>query len=198
MTTRARRLQLIIAFGASSIGALVAPATAVGCSGDPLTFEAVIGGSELIVEGTVEEVLLDGLAYRLAVIEVFRGPTIDGEVRIGPATDPGGRGCEIGLAKGDHVILGVVDIDERLNALATGVWFVGPDGGLLANGALGSVATDVDELRDTLRRALPDSAVAAPRGALIRSLGWLMLGLSAVATLFRCRVIGRGPSHAIG
>lgn len=49
-----------------------------------LTFEQVVTQSELIVEGEIEEVLLDGLAYRLAVDEVFKGASAGTSLRIGP------------------------------------------------------------------------------------------------------------------
>ena len=93
------------------------------CSGPPLTFDDVVSGSELIVEGTVEELMLDGMAHRLRVMEVFKGSVFGDEVRIGPATGPVGRGCEVGLQFGQHEVLGVVDVHAPLNSLATAVWF---------------------------------------------------------------------------
>jgi len=92
------------------------------CSGPPLTFDDVVSGSELLLEGTVEELMLDGMAYRLRVMEVFKGTVLGDEVRIGPASGPVGRGCEVGLQLGKHVVLGVVDADAPLNSLATAVW----------------------------------------------------------------------------
>lgn len=136
------------------------PRSALACSGPPLTFAEAVAGSELIVEATVTEVLLDGLAYRLSVIEVFKGGPLGASVRLGPAAETG-RGCEVGLAIGDHVILGVVDVDAHLNALATAVWFVAPDGSLSSPGALWQVAADAAELRAKLRAAVPDTALPA-------------------------------------
>jgi len=60
------------------------------------TFDEVVSRSSLIVEGAVEEALLDGVAYRLSVDEVFKGQALGAEVRIGPTVAPGGRGCELG------------------------------------------------------------------------------------------------------
>ncbi len=199
MLTAVRGRRLIAAFGIAVIATLSAPRAAVGCSGDPLTFEVVVAGSELIVEGTVEEVLLDGLAYRLSVAETFKGPSATREIRIGPPTDPGGRGCEVSLRQGDHVILGLVDIDERLNALATGVWFIAPDGSLSSPGSLWSVASDVDDLRRMLRQALPDTALPVAAGDHGRLLPWLLLGLACTAlgggVLLRARSLEwPGPS----
>lgn len=148
--------------GLLAVGSMLAasPPPALACSGPPLTFADAVATSELIVEGTIDEVLLDGLAYRLSVIEVFKGPPVGSAVRLGPAADDeAGRGCEVGLAVGDHVILGVVDADAHLNSLATAVWFVAPDGGLSSPGELWRVAADADALRVLLRAAVPDTAV---------------------------------------
>lgn len=149
-----------------------------------LTFEQVVTQSELIVEGEIEEVLLDGLAYRLAVDEVFKGASAGTSLRIGPQADSGDRGCELGLSKGDHVILGIVDVAEGLNGLATGVWFIAQDGSLSSTGSLWEVAADVTELRDKLRHALPDTALSAPTSEhppLGLPLGLLALGAVAAA-----------------
>lgn len=162
---------------------LVVSHPARACSGPPLTFDAAISGSELIVEGTVEEVLLDGLAYRLAVKEVFKGPAGGPEVRIGPTADPEVRGCEVGLQVGQHVVLGVVDMHAQLNALATAVWFVAADGSLSSPGSLWEVATDIEDLRAKLRQAVPDTALPfEPRGAAASTLVAL-LGLSCVVAV---------------
>lgn len=165
--------------------ALVAIATrssaALGCSGPPLTFDEVVSGSELIVEGEVEEVQLDGMAFRLAVHEIFKGSAIGATVRIGPTSDPGGRGCEVSLSEGDHVILGVVDASESLNSLATAVWFIAPDGSLSSPGSLWEVAPDVTELRAMLRDAIPDTAVPVPGTE--GGPPFLLLGFVAMAVL---------------
>lgn len=163
----------------AAAGVLVVSHPARACSGPPLTFDAAVSGSELIVEGTVEEVLADGLAFRLAVKEVFKGPVGGPEVRIGP-TVPEGRGCEVGLQVGQHVVLGVVDMHAQLNALATAVWFVAADGSLSSPGSLWEVATDIEDLRAKLRQAVPDTALPLePRGAPASTLVAL-LGLSCM------------------
>ena len=144
-----------------------------------MTFDAAVSGSELIVEGTVEDIMFDGLAFRLAVKEVFKGPMGGPEVRIGP-TVPEGRGCEVGLQVGQHVVLGVVDIHAQLNSLATAVWFVAEDGSLSSPGSLWEVATDIEDLRAKLRQALPDTALPfEPRDAPASTLAAL-LGLVCV------------------
>ena len=154
--------RLVAAIALASVTLAATSSRALACSGPPLTFEEVVAGSELIVEGDVEEVLLDGLAYRLAVDEIFKGASTGAIVRVGPTSDPGGRGCEIGLSEGDHVILGVVDVTDRLNSLATAVWFIAPDGSLSSPGPLWEVAADVTQLREMLREALPDTAMPVP------------------------------------
>ena len=163
----------------ASVTFAASPSSVLACSGPPLTFEEVVAGSELIVEGDVEEVLLDGLAYRLAVDETFKGPSSGATIRIGPQVDSGGRGCEIGLSEGDHVILGVVDPDERLNSLATAVWFIAPDGSLSSPGSLWEVAADVTELRDMLRETIPDTAVPVPASG--NAPLYLLLGFMTLA-----------------
>lgn len=150
-----------------------------------LTFDAAITGSELIVEGTVEEVMFDGLAFRLAVEEVFKGTVGGREVRIGP-TNPEGRGCEVGLQVGQHVVLGIVDIQAPLNSLATAVWFVAADGSLSSPGSLWEVATDIDDLRAKLRQAVPDTALpvkphGAPASTALTVLGLVSLVLASAA-----------------
>ena len=169
---------------ATAFAALALAATssrAVACSGPPLTFDQVVSGSELIVEGDVEEVLLDGLAFRLAVDEIFKGAPTAATIRIGPEREPGGRGCEIGLAEGDHVILGIVDVNGGLNALATAVWFIAPDGSLSSPGSLWEVAADATQLRDMLREALPDTAVPVPRSE--HETVYALLGFATLAIL---------------
>jgi len=160
---------------------------------EPLTFDAVISGSELIVDGTVEEVMFGGLAFRLAVKEVFKGPAVGREVRIGPTVEPQGRGCEVGLETGQHVVLGIVDIDAPLNSLATAVWFVSPDGSVSSPGSPWELATNVEDLRDELRRAVPDTAMPfANRDAPVDVLATL-LGLACVAAAIG--VVGRRAVH---
>lgn len=153
------------------------------CSGPPLTFDAAVSGSELIVEGTVEDIMFDGLAFRLAVKEVFKGPVGGPEVRIGP-TVPEGRGCEVGLQVGQHVVLGVVDIHAQLNSLATAIWFVAEDGSLSSPGSLWEVATDIEDLRAKLRQAVPDTALpfepqGAPAGTALTVWAWRLWSLPA-------------------
>ena len=161
---------------------LASPTAVVACSGPGLTFERVAGQSELIVEGRVTDVLLDGLAYQMDVDEVFKGSVEGKTVRIGPVEASGSRGCELGLRQGDHVILGVVDIDGRQSALGTGVWFIGADGSLSSPGNLWTEAADADALRERLRAALPDTAYTdaiatsdQPGSAPIVALGGLFL-----------------------
>ena len=180
--------RLVIAVTLASVALAATSSRALACSGPPLTFEEVVAESELIVEGDVEEVLLDGLAYRLAVDEIFKGRSAGATVRIGPASDPGGRGCEIGLSEGDHVIVGVVDVTGGLNSLATAVWFIAPDGSLSSPGSLWEVAPDVTELRDMLREALPDTAQPVPRGGYAPLYGLLgFMTLAILASIIRSR-----------
>lgn len=68
--------------------------------------------------------------------------------------------------------------------MATGVWFIAQDGSLSSTGSLWEVATDVTELRDKLRHALPDTALSAPTSEhppLGLPLGLLALGAVAAA-----------------
>jgi len=184
---RNRVVRLAAAVVLIPVAMAVSPSGVSACSGPPLTFEQVVTQSELIVEGEIEEVLLDGLAYRIAVDEVFKGSSTATSVRIGPQADSGERGCEVGLSRGDHVILGVVDVTQRLNSLATGVWFVAEDGSLSSPGSLWEVATDVTEVREKLRQALPDTALANPTSddpSFEWPLGLLALGVAA-AIAFR-------------
>lgn len=191
MRNTASRVVLALATAVLAIGAM--PSRAVACSGPPLTFDQVVAGSELIVEGDVEAVLLDGLAYRLAVDEVFKGPSTGATIRIGPDVDPGGRGCEIGLSEGDHVILGLVDVTGALNSLATAVWFIAAEGSLSSPGSLWEVASDAEELRDMLRGAMPDTAQPMPesdRRPLLQLLG--VITLAILAFVLRTRRQARG------
>ncbi len=174
---------------------LLAPGATRACSGAPLTFDDVVSGSELIVEGTVEELMLDGMAYRLGVMEVFKGTVIGDEVRIGPASGPVGRGCEVGLQLGQHVVLGVVDVDAPLNSLATAVWFVAPDDSLSSPGSLWELASDVEDLRQRLRQAIPDTAVDVPSG--ITPTGFAVLGLTCVLSAILLRLGSGGRSHTV-
>lgn len=187
---------------AASLLVVAPPARA--CSGPPLTLDAAISGSELIVEGTVEEVMLDGLAFRLAVTEVFKGSAAGPEVRIGP-TEPVGRGCEVALSVGQHVVLGVVDTDAQLNSLATAVWFVAADGSLSSPGSLWEVATDIEDLRAKLRQAVPDTALpvdsrAAPANTTLILLGVASVVLAGAAArrIDKARTSFRESSGALG
>jgi hypothetical protein len=158
------------------VGWVAAPGPAAACSGPMPTFEQLVSTSELIVEGRVAALLLDGLAYEIEVSEVFKGQVTGGRVRIGPTTDPGGRGCEITLEADGHVIIAVPDADEALNALGTAVWYVGTEGSLSSPGGWWTMAADAAELRDMLRDAIPDTALSPPKAA--RSygiLGWLLV-----------------------
>jgi len=173
---------------------LLAPGTTRACSGPPLTFNDVVSGSELILEGTVEELMLDGMAYRLGVMEVFKGAVLGDEVRIGPAIGPVGRGCEVGLQVGQHVVLGVVDVDAPLNSLATAVWFVAQDGSLSSPGSLWELASDIEDLRQQLRQAIPDTAVEVPSSGIPS--GFAVLGLACVLSAILLR-LGQGDrGHA--
>lgn len=165
---------------------LLAPGATRACSGPPLTFADVVTGSELIVEGTVEELMLDGMAYRLRVMKVFKGTVLGDEVRIGPASGPVGRGCEVGLQLGQHVVLGVVDVDAPLNSLATAVWFVAPDGSLSSPGSLWGAASDIEDLRQRLGRAIPDTAVEVPSGR--TPSGFVVLGWACVLSAILLRL----------
>lgn len=178
---------------AASVPVVSHPTSA--CSGPPLTFDAVIAGSELIVEGTVEEVMFGGLAFRLAVKEVFKGPATGSEVRIGPADAPEGGGCEVGLQVGEHVVLGVVDMHAQLNSLATAAWYVAADGSLSSPGSLWEVATDIEHLRAKLRQAIPDTALpvnpqGAPAGTAVAVLGlaFLLLACAAAQRAVKARI----------
>lgn len=164
--------------GLIALMVVAGPSPALGCTGmDEPTLDMVAQRSELIVEGTVEEVLLDGLAFRLTVREVFKGPPLANELRVGATSNSAGRGCEVTMSQGDHVILGVVDPDQQLNALTTALWFVGPDGMLSSPGSLWTLAADADELRNSLRAAIPDTAL--PHPAENSRLAWLLLPLVA-------------------
>src|SRR5680860_1497306 len=166
LATRSRWRGWLAASAMSAASVMIAPPPTLACSGPPLTFAAVVSGSELIIEGTVDEVMFDGLAFRLAVKEVSTGPAVGSDVWIGPTAGPEGRGCEVGLQVGEHVVLGIVDMHAQLNALATAVWFVGPDGSLSSPGSLWEVATDIEDLRAKLRQAVPDTALPfEPPGA---------------------------------
>ncbi|MBA2255299.1 MAG: hypothetical protein H0W07_09320 [Chloroflexi bacterium] len=174
---------------------LLAPGATRACSGPPLTFDDVVIGSELIVEGTVEELMLDGMAYRLGVTEVFKGTVLGDEVRIGPASGPVGRGCEVGLQFGQHVVLGVVDVDAPLNSLATAVWFVAPDGSLSSPGSLWELASDIEDLREQLRQAIPDTAVEVSSGGTPG--GLVILGLACVLSAILLRLWSGDRGHAV-
>lgn len=174
--------RISIAVAMAALATLATPPRTLACSGPPRTFDEVLAGSALIVEGDVEAVLLDGLAYRLAVDEVFKGPSTGTDVRIGPETAPSGRGCEISLSEGDHVIIGVVDVAGGLNSLATAVWFVAPDGSLSSPGSLWEMAFGAEDLRRMLRSALPDTAQqAVPRGG--SGALYVLLSFMALAVL---------------
>jgi hypothetical protein len=126
------------------------------------SFQEPVTQSELIVEGRVAAVLLDGLAYEIEVSEVFSGQVIGSHVRIGPLSDPGGGGCETTLRGDSHVVIAVADADEVLNALSTAGWRVGTDGFLSSTGGWWTMAANVADLRDMLRDAVPDTALSQP------------------------------------
>ena len=150
--------RLVIGLGVAACAVFGLPPPVTACSGPELTFDRIVADSQVIVEGTAEEVLLDGLAYRLTVTEVFKGSVGVGDLRVGPTTAVG-RGCDTGMAEGDHVILAVPAIDQPLNALTTAVWVIGSDGSLSSTGSLWTYAADADDLRAKLRAALPDTAL---------------------------------------
>jgi hypothetical protein len=171
--TTMRRLILL---AAATAGWLAAPGSAVACSGAMPTFGQLVSTSELIVEGRVAAVRLDGLAYEIEVSEVFKGQVTGSRVRIGPSTDSGGRGCETTLEADSHIIIAVPDVDERLNALGTAVWYVGTDGSLSSAGGWGTMAANVAHLRDMLRDAVPDTALSPPKAAPLHAvLGWVLV-----------------------
>lgn len=97
MGTWVRRL--VAAMALASVALAAASSRAVACSGPPLTFEQVVTGSRLIVEGDVEEVLLNGLAYRLAVDEIFKGQATGATVRIGPQAIRAGVGARLAFLR---------------------------------------------------------------------------------------------------
>jgi hypothetical protein len=158
------------------VGWLAAPGPAAACSGTMPSFDQLVSSSELIIEGRVAAVLLDGLAYEIEVREVFKGQVTSGRVRIGPTTDPGGRGCETTVEADSHVIIAVPDASEMLNALGTAVWYVAPDGSLSSPGGWWTMAADVADLRDMLRDAIPNTALSPPKTAQSYGiLGWLLV-----------------------
>lgn len=174
-----------LALAACAVVALAAPERAAACSGPGLTFDEVVAQSELIVEGTVAQSLVNGLAFDLDVQEVFKGSAVGPTVRIGPAEDPGGRGCEVGLDVGAHVILGVVDVDAHLSALSTAVWHIGADGSLSSTGGYYLMAANADDLRGKLRDALPDTSVDPIRGPDLRLAGTALIALAGVVSIWR-------------
>lgn len=87
---------------------------------------------------------------------------------------------------------------EGLNGLATGVWFIAQDGSLSSTGSLWEVATDVTELRDKLRHALPDTALSAPTSEhppLGLPLGLLALGAVAAHLAGQLQTGATHPGH---
>jgi hypothetical protein len=160
------------------------------------TFEELVAQSELIVEGRVAGVLLDGLAYEIEVSEVFKGQVTGSQVRIGPPSDPGGRGCETTLEADGHVIIAVADADQMLSALSTAVWRVGTDGSLSSTGGWWTMAANVAELRDMLREVAPDTALSPATSWPPSSFGWLLL--AAAVALAAWRVNQYKPVPVIG
>lgn len=151
-------------------------------------FDDLVAQSELIVEGRVSEVLLDGLAYELDVIEAFKGPITSGVVRIGPASDPGGRGCETTLQPDSHVIVAVPEVAGTLNSLVTAVWYIASDGSLSSPGSWWELAPDADALRAMLRNAIPDTALGLPESPLSDArLGWFLATTALLLAAFRFR-----------
>jgi len=173
----------LVALAMCAVLALAAPERVAACSGPGLTFDDVVAQSELIVEGTVTQSLVNGLAFDLDVQEVFKGSAAGPTVRIGPAEDPGGRGCEVGLDVGAHVILGVADVDSNLNALSTAVWYIAPDGSLSSPGGYYLMAANADDLRAKLRHALPDTSVPPVRGPDWRLVGAALIVLASLVSM---------------
>ena len=177
-----RGLVGLVALAVCAVLALAAPERVAACSGPGHTFEEVVARSELIVEGTVTQSLVNGLAFDLDVQEVFKGaagPTM----RIGPAEDLGGRGCEVGLDVGAHVILGVADVHTTLNALSTAVWYIAPDGSLSSTGVYYLMAADADDLRAKLRNALPDTSIPQVRSPDWRPAGTALIVLASLVSM---------------
>lgn len=174
----------------AAIALLLSSASPVAaCSGPARTFEDVLAQSRLIVEGRVTQALVNGLAYDIAVDEVFKGTVPGSTVRVGPQSDPGGRGCETALEVGGHLIVAVADPDAILNSLATAVWYIADDGSLSSPGNYYTMAADANDLRDKLRAALPDSALPQPTNA-ATPLGVLLALIALVwALVLRTRLI---------
>jgi hypothetical protein len=172
---------------------LAVPERAAACSGPAPTFADVIARSELIVEGTVTRSLVNGLTVDLDVQEVFKGSVPGPVVRIGPAEDPGSRGCETTLVVGSHVIVGVMDVDAVLNALGSAVWYVAPDGSISSPGGYYMMAANVDDLRAKLRNAVPDSALSPARRE------WSLVGVAflVVAGIFAMRRLASRRFRAV-
>lgn len=68
---------------------------------------------------------------------------------------------------------------ERLSA-GDVAWIVGADGSLSSTGGYWEMATDAADLRDKLRRAVPDTALRLPAGP-SRGLSLILLGISCLA-----------------
>lgn len=175
----------LIALAGCAVVALAAPERAAACSGPGLTFADVVAQSELIVEGRVTQSLLTGLAYDLDVQEVFKGSLEGPTVRIGPVGDSLGRGCEVFLEVGAHVILGVIDVDAQLSALSTAVWHVALDGSLSSTGSYYLMAANADDLRAKLRDALPDTSVPPIDGPDWRQAGTALVALAGLVSIWR-------------
>ncbi len=84
------------------------------------------------------------------------------------------------------MVLGVVDVDAPLNSLATAVWFVTPDGSLSSPGSLWGAASDIEDLRQRLGRAIPDTAVEVPTGR--TPSGFFVLGWACVLSAILLRL----------
>ena len=172
-----RRLLVTVA---ALAGWLATPGFAAAFTGSMPDFGQLVAQSELIVEGRVGATLLGGLAHEIEVTEIYKGQVVGDLVRIGPSVDPGGRGCETSLETNTHVIVAVADVNAHLNSLSTAVWYVGPDGSLSSPGGWWTMAADAADLRDMLRQAVPDTALAAreaPQSA--TQVGWILLTAGA-------------------
>lgn len=138
-------------------GALVAPQSALACSGPTLTLEEATTTATLILAGRVSSSPHEW-AYELEVEEVFRGPSSD-SVLIGPAEplEPAAAPiCSHQLKVGDRVVVAVRDPSD-LGLFSSAVWYLLPDG------SVGTIAPEPpaathDELF-ALLRLLPDTAI---------------------------------------
>lgn len=168
-------------------GVLVAPQSALACSGPVLAFEEATTTATLIVAGRISSSPHEW-AYELDVEEVFRGPSSD-TVLIGPAqpVEPVEAPiCSHQLKVGDRVVIALRDPSD-LGLFSSAVWYLLPDG------SVGTVAPEPpaathDELF-ALLRLLPDTGIApVPQPALpLGSVGVILLA-AGVGLGIRLRV----------